>query len=117
MGLVRLMRAGSMHFCAAAMRQLPAEEEPQLFAAAAQQLSDPSDAHMAAAHTLDDTLAQLRTHASAGALPATMKAAFLWLLMQFTVPPTETVILCKGYAKYTMVLSAPSATSFLTVLA
>lgn len=67
MGLVRLMRAGSMHYCAAAMRQVPGEEQLQPFAAAAQQLPEqPSDAHLAAAQTLDDALAQLRTHASAG---------------------------------------------------
>ncbi|CAL8470925.1 g10467 [Coccomyxa elongata] len=67
MGLVRLMRAGSMHYCAAAMRQVPGEEQLQPFAAAARQLPEqPSEGHLAAAQTLDDALAQLRTHASAG---------------------------------------------------
>lgn len=92
MGLVRLMRAGSMHYCAVAMRQLPddreASEEPQPFAAAAQQLPEqpPSDAHLAAAHTLDDALAQLRAHASAGPL-----------LMKFQICTFGEVVVCSPH--------------------
>ena len=68
MGLVRLMRAGCMHYCAAAVRQLPVQEELQPFTAAAEQLSDASEAHLAAAQTLDDAVNQPQGHTSNGNL-------------------------------------------------
>ncbi len=72
MGLVQLMRAGSMQYCAAATRQLPAEDKLQPFAAAAEQLPDASEAHLAAAQMLDDAIGQLHEHPSNGRAPVPM---------------------------------------------
>jgi hypothetical protein len=66
MGLVGLMRAGSMHYCAAAMSQLPPGQELQQFAEAAEQLPSVSDAHLAAAQVLDEAVTQMRTRSLNG---------------------------------------------------